>query len=384
MAVVRCRRPFDFDDTAYRRYDDQFRNCVFLPPSLFEELGIEPFEYVRVREHGGGDDRVVMQTALFEPESVDAPGDHPLAALRTNLTEKIREGLDRNTLLEVTAIQHPYREMQVGRGYDDNRGAGICYVADDAKRAVGVDEDEPVELYDPVDGGRSILETAPLPGDAPNESVVRVDGHIQETLAIEFGDSIRMRSPVAGGTVEPSVGERVFGAFVGYRDVHLRVELGLDRDEYRNVVRMQEDTMRFLGIEPGDRVVIRWGGEQLAAQCLLPPEDTSVPDAAILLASTDRDPIDVSLYDTVVVRRDMGHILKQRIAVSLLGILGVVFGVFQAATVATLDELLVARFGPFGAVLALGAVSGLLSVLVVWLLLFPERQRCAQPSTAVR
>lgn len=384
MPVIRCRRPFDFDDTAYQEYDDQFRNCVFLPPDLFEELGIEPYDYVRVSEHGDDGPGVVMQTALFEPTTTDADGEYPLAALRTNLTEEIREDLARNTLLDVTATQRPYREMRVGRGYDDNRGAGICYVSPRAKRAIEVDDDGPVELYDPVDGGRSILDTAPLPEDTSNESVVRVDGHIQETLGVEFGDSVRMRAPVDHDAVTPTLRERAFGSLVGSRDVHLRVELGLDRDEYRNVVRMQGDTMQFLGIEPGDRVVVQWDGKRLSAQCLLPPDEKSVPDAAILLASTDRDPIDTSLYDTVVVRRDMSHILKQRVAVSLLGILGVAFGVFQAANAATVDELLVAQVGPFGTILTLCAVSAVLSVVVVWLLLFPERQKCSKPSTAVR
>ena len=384
MPVVKCRRPFDFDDDAYEEYDDQFRNSAFLPSHLFDDLGVEPYEYVRVSEHGHEGEGVVIQAVPFDPVTSEREEGYPLAALRTNLTEKIRDGLSRNTLLDVTATDCPYREMQVGRGYDDNRGAGICYVTPSAKRAVGADEDDPIELYNPVDGGRSILETSPLSADDANESVVRVDGHIQETLGVEFGNTVRMRAPADSDTVDPSLKERLLRPLVDYREGHLRGELGLDRDEYRNVVRMNQDTMQFLGIDPGDRVVMRWDGTQLSTQCLLPPDGTSVPDSAILVASTDRDPIDVSLYDTVVVRRDMGDKLKQEVAVSMLGILGVIFGVFQAADAATLDDMLVASIGPLGALLALCGVAAFLSVFVTWLMLFPQRQKSSEPSTEVR
>lgn len=385
--VVECRRPFDFPDVAYAEHDDQFRNAALLPRSVLDDLDVAPHEYVRLRLHDAVDDTgtgVVLPAVPFEPAGEHVPGDHPPVALRTNLTEKLRDGLEPGTLLAVTAVERPQRELQVGRGYDDNRGAGICYLAPSVRDAVGVSPDEPVELCNPVDGGRSVLHTATLSEEDVNEGMVRFDGHIQEALDVGFGERVSVRSPSSHEPVEPSIRERLLGWLIDYREVHLRVELGLDRDEYRNVVRMQEDTMQFLGIDPGDRIVMTWNGKRLSTQCLLPPEGVSVPDASLLVASTDRDPVDVSLYDTVTVRRDMGHILKQQVAVSTLGILGVVFGVFQAANAATLDDMLVAEFGPFGTIVVLAAVAALASVLVIWLLLFPERQKCSRPSTEVR
>ena len=384
-AVVRCRRPFDFGDDAYRHYDDQFRNAVLFPPALFEEIGAEPYGYVRVTpiERNGG---AILYAAPFDPvEDVSDPDGLRPVAIRTNLSEQVRPGIESGDRLRVEAVDQPESgSITVARGYDDNRGAGICYLQPSLKRELGVAPDGPVELYDPASGGRAILDAADLPEDLHNRDVVRIDGHIQQALQVEFGNAVRARKPVEYNSGTRSPLTRVLEWLIDYREVHLRVELGLDRDEYRNVVRMQQDTMEFLGIEPGDRIVMRWNGERVTTQCLLPPDGVSVPEASLLIASTDRDAVDVSLYDTVVVRRDMGHVFRKRISLSTLGILGVVFGTFQVAGVAGFDDVLRADIGPYGTMAVLLGTAVVVSVFVMWLLLLPERQRCSRPSTEVR
>jgi len=372
--VVVCRRPYDFPESAYATHDDQFRNALCLPRAVLADLGLADHDYAAIGPADGdpGEDGLLVPVVGFVADYTTEAAE-PEAALRSNLVQQL-PGVSAGNRLAVRAVDVPTVDgLTVHRTYDDEVDHRACHLSEAVRETVGVVVGEQVELVNADTGGRALVRALPLEtGDA---DLARIDVRTREALDVGVGDTVRVRAPIAVERTAPGATERALDELVGSREAAFRVELGLDRDEYRNVARLNPDMLRFLGIEPGDLAVLDWKGQRSVTQCLLPPDDEDVPPVAIWLPSTERDRIDASVHDVVTVRRETGHVFRKQVALSILGILGVVFGVFQIANVIGLVAPLRAALGTAGTLVALLSVSALASVLVVWLLLFPERQK---------
>ena len=382
--VVRCERPSGFPDDAFRDEYDWFRNAIVLPPYVFRELGVDPFCYLEAIPNEEPYDwgaAVVVFAVAFE-ETMDRDRTARLgheAVIRTNLMNEISPLLEVDNEIRLRPVaDRPTDELRAMRSYADQFSGEVCYVHPDVRSDIGVDVGATVEAHHTVTGGRHHLELRELRSDRESTDVVRIDGHSRRVLDVELGETVRLRKPKDVEPTRRGFETRLLDGLVGRRAVSLRVLPGLDRDEYRNIARINADTMRFLGIESGDIVTIEWKGRTATIRCMDPPEGTSVPPLSILLPSTERDRIDVSIYDACTVYRDVGYVFRKHLSLSTLGVLVVLLGAVQVVDVGAAIE----GVSSAGELVALTVVAVLtvaaVALATVWLMLYPERQRCAQ------
>ncbi|WP_336021792.1 hypothetical protein [Halobellus salinisoli] len=374
--TVRCRRPYDLDVGLFTDTADQFRNALFLPPAAFDELGLSNYGYVRLRdpERTGSGIRVVAVELEPSPSLIEA--DHYVGALRTNLYNAVSSvgRIDDGELVVDVCVDASVTQFSgtARRTYDDEIDYRVCHISDRRMDQLGIVPGSVVELFNPVTGGR-IDVTVEAPHGDPD--LVRVDVRSRQAIDIEPGDGVGVRNTGVAADADRSLSRRIQKFFVDSREMPFNVRLGPDQDEYRNVVRMTEDMMAFLGIDPGDNVVLAWRGKRTKAQCLTTDLDGDCPPNTIKMPATERDRIDISVHDAVRVERDMGYVFQEQIARSVFGIIGVVVGALQVIVVTDVSGI-VERYGLFpttgGFILAVAGVS----VLVTYLLLTPERQKC--------
>jgi bifunctional DNA-binding transcriptional regulator/antitoxin component of YhaV-PrlF toxin-antitoxin module len=139
----------------------------------------------------------------------------------------------------------------------------------------------------------------------------------------------------------------------------------LQQDEERDIVRIGSSTRQYLGIDIQDKVKISWKEKQVVAQCLPPTADNdssnqSLSPAEISIPSTLRDKIGVNPNDTIEVRRDSKYMFKEQIGLSILGILGVVFGTFQVLNSTEWIPVFVSLLGRIQATLLIFGIAGIL------------------------
>lgn len=368
---VRCKRPYDIETERFVHPLDQFRNALYLPPEAFAALGIDEYEYVRV---AGTGERIVTAPLESAPELVDE--DAYVGALRTTLLQDIADRgdgrVDSPTFVVTPDSTIEQFTARAGRTYDDEIDYRVCHIPRERMAALDLTPGTEVEVFNPTTGGR-IDVTVGTPHD--DEDLIRIDVRSRQALDLTPGDEIGFRTielDVDDGT---QLGERVLHQMVDSREMPFNVRLGPDQDEYRSIVRMTEDMMDFIGVEPGDNVVLEWRDETTRAQCLPTELDEDDPPNTIKVPSTQRDEITVSVHDAVTVERDMGYVFRKQMAVSMLGIFGVVFGALQTLSVLDLQQVL-RRVGTVAVASGVVLSITLLSILVVWILLMPERQKC--------
>jgi aspartate 1-decarboxylase len=276
-------------------------------------------------------------------------------------------------------------DLKVLRPYSDQRD-NVCYLDSRVLDSIGVQPGEEVEIYNADTGGRILLTAAALAEKDADREKIRIDLHSTKVLDVDFGDIVRVRRPIDTGRPGLLAESRVYGEthlaairtsifepMVGTRRTYLRIGAGLDQDEYRGIVRLNESTMRYLGVEAKDRVNISWKGGGQTFQCLPIPEERESDGFEILLPSSARDQLEVSPFDGVPLWRSTIYEFQKQVSLSLLGILGVVVGTFQVAETTTISQRLLNSTGWLGTLLVLIFVSALISIPVVWFLLLPIR-----------
>ncbi|WP_162524304.1 hypothetical protein [Halobellus captivus] len=374
--TVRCRRPYDLDAELFTDTADQFRNALFLPPPAFDELDLSNYEYVRLRdpERTARGIRVVAVRVESCPALIEP--DHYVGALRTNLYNKVSSiartedgGLVVDVCVDETVTQF---SGTAGRTYDDEIDYRVCHLSECRMEQLGIATGSTVELFNPATGGR-IDVVVGAPHDDP--ALVRVDVRSRQAIDIEPGDGVGVRNTGITADANQSLSRWIQKFFIDSREMPFNVRLGPDQDEYRNVVRMTEDMMAFLGIDPGDNVVLKWRGKRTKAQCLTTELDDDSPPNTIKMPATERDRIDISVHDAVSVERDMVYVFQEQIARSVFGIIGVVVGALQVIVVTDVSGIVEQHGLAFTAAGFVLAVAGV-SVLVTYLLLTPERQKC--------
>ncbi|CQH63749.1 uncharacterized protein HHUB_4176 (plasmid) [Halobacterium hubeiense] len=352
-------------------------NAIVLPPSMFKEMNVDPYCYIRARYENGESGKILYAI----PFSSDYKGDSKVVAISTNLMKGINPDLEVKDKIKIEPIDTPCSDsLTVYRPYSDPY-QGVCYLDPDVLSKMNIEKGNEVEVYNTQTGGRVKLIADTLFESDQNPEKVRIDLHSRDILDIDFGETVRVRPVVDAddenkSTLIPGVfgkfHDKLLEFFVGSRQVLLRVKQGNDQDEYRGIIRVNESTMGYLGVEENDRLTIEWKGKKESVQCL-PTSDDDTEPLTVQVPSTIRDNIEVSNFDGVNVRRDRWYIFQKQISVSLLGILGVVFGTFQIATVTSISGILLEKVGIIGNLLLLLGVSAVLSIPVIWSLLLPVR-----------
>ena len=402
---VWSRRRFDPDDFDPGR--DKFKDVIVLPGHVVDDLLPDDAATGYVRASAPDSSLSVTLYALrfsdaYEPD-VDADPAVPDAYLRRNVRERIERLPDADgSTLELEPVDRrdsgPLTVVRFSTRTESTRD-DECRVHPTVLERVGVADGDAVELYNPETGGRLRSRVRAEPDIGKTElslstrsrKLLRAEIESRATDAVSR--TLHLRRPVATGPEPDGVDggvptgfragvgrltDRMFDAAVGYHEIRLRVMLGLNADEGRATARVNRETMRVLGIDDGDRIDLVADGETRSVRCYeitpdshlietdedLDPED--VQERVILLPATEREATGVLCDDVVRVRRNTKHVAIRSIVPSMFGFLGVFVGGLQAINLAVSP----AWYRPSIAIVALAALAS------VWIVLWPERQRC--------
>ncbi|MFD1597805.1 AbrB/MazE/SpoVT family DNA-binding domain-containing protein [Halobellus rarus] len=403
-----------FHDTSWDNDLDKLSNWVILPEELLDRLGIEEYDYVDIRAADVTDEKytrslLAASFASYHPSEYHRTDDgrHKIC-IRTNLQNEIgcsvEEGNSRVVISPsavssrtMTVRRETSHTQQQKRGYIDH---DVCHIHRDFFESDEVDIDiEPGEYIEAINrtNGRRIqlrakkyvqrqfdkddirlhndiaalLDVSPVDVDATRSTV-----KIRPTSALESNPERTLRRRFT-----EELGER----FVDYNAMHVRVLPGYEQDERRNIVRLDRTVIEQLGIDPGDRVVLTWRDESVTAKCLPPLDrderivtpadgddhllrivDRNDTHPEVFIPSTERDKVDMSVNDSVEVRRDMKYTFGKNVVVSIFSILAVLVGIQQLATMQFPNATLVELLG-----FSIPSV-----VVVLYAVLWTERQKC--------
>lgn len=385
--TVECRRPisgFDSDNnTIYSLESHAFCNSIVIPHSYFGRLDAEPYSYLRVSpvsidDHCGG---AVLYGIPFDRKT--GP-DSALAALSTNLMEKIHPDLGTGDRVRLQSIDFPSDdELVVQRPYSGEQPSG-CYVSEETLEKIDCNINDDVEIINTRTGGRAVNEVRLLKPNDDSDQSVRLSLSIIQSIDIKLGEKIKIQEKVdkrekhLSERLKKTTNRVIYKPLVGSRTINLKVCRGLQQDEERDIVRIGSSTRQYLGIDIQDKVKISWKEKQVVAQCLPSTADNdssnqSLSPAEISIPSTLRDKIGVNPNDTIEVRRDSKYMFKEKIGLSILGILGVVFGTFQVLNSTEWIPVFVSLLGRIQATLLIFGIAGILSFPTLFLLFLPIR-----------
>jgi hypothetical protein len=411
---VICKTISDFRDYCFKD-GDKFRYAIIVPETVLAQLeDTSEYEYVELSSPESESSGTLAQIITFSE-------DHDLdefstddgvyySCVRTKLQREIGlepedEG-DENIPIEIrecdTEVIESLDVHRVSAWEQETRDItteGVAgYMTEDKISDVeGLNSGDLCELINPGTGARIQVPIEPNEHKQRKDDTIRLNGITRKLLRVDSKDEgedntlrLRVLSDVdrtAGRLDRLSrwVGRR----FVDYSYSHFRVLPGYDRDEGRNVIRMNEDAMTGIGIEENDRIVMSWQRDtkkKRNVRCQSGWEgDTELEPAAsaessygedeslsVRVPSTERDSLNISVGDSIRVRRDMRYQAGKQVALSAFGILGVIVGTNQLINM-IFDEISVEYIGT-----SLLSIL-LLSVVTVWLIMSPIRQKCRVP-----
>lgn len=418
---VVCKTISDFRDASYDEREDRFRYAVIVPRELLARLeDTEEYGYVRLTTagdeadggsagHSADDGGALAQVVTFSDEHdasrYAADDGTPWACIRTSLQREIGvetepgednvveiSECDLRKLDSLTVHRNSAWESQ---SQDITTEGAACYIhAADMRSMAALTPGDVCELMNPATGARIRLPVETYQHRNRERGTIRLDGTTRKLLGVESHDegennAVQLRILRDGdrGTASRlrALAEWVGRRFVDYSYMHLRVLPGYDRDEGRNIVRMNRDVMERLGIDESDRILIDWEDERRNARCQSGWEADDALHAvgddggagemeslSVRIPSTERDDLNISVGDSVRVRRDMGYQAGKQVSLSVFGILGVIVGAGQLINM-VFDEV-----GPaYVAVTALSVIA--LSIPTIWFILRPVRQQCQIP-----
>ena len=392
---------------------DKFRYAVIVPQSTLSNLDdTEEYEYVEISSPDSDAEATLAQIIAFsdahDPEEFSTDDGLPWACIRTKLQREIGLDPERDeqmtveiracdtTTLDSLSVHRVSAWEQEARDITTEGLAG--YIS--AEDMVGTDElagGDVCELINPKTGSRIQLPVETYDHKNRESGTIRINGITRKLLRVDSKDEgedneLRLRIFTEVDEEEGPLDRvsRWFGRrFVDYSYSYFRVLPGYDRDEGRNVVRMNEDAMKGLGIEENDRVILSWLREekrQRNVRCqsgwdedkVLEPEEApessygETESLSVRIPSTERDELNISVGDSIQIRRDMRYQAGKQVSLSAFGILGVVVGTGQLINM-IFDQISLAY------VVSSVTIVLVLSVLTVWLVMNPIRQKCRIP-----
>lgn len=390
--TVRVYSRHRFSERDFTQSLDQFKDVIILSQETFRSLFDDdrPTGYVTVSTRDG-DERLTVYALTFS--DAHEPDGEPDAYLRDNVKQRLSTDSE-DPLVRVSPVSMPDSgPLEVVRlsTRSESTEPDVCRIHPETLASLGLADGERIELYNP-DTGYRFQPTATAEPSLDRDQI-SVSTRARKMLKAEFheraGDgeteSLRARRPVACHDPDRPRFRRlrrasrsVLDRVVNYHETQLRVVIGLNADEGRGTGRVNADTMDVLAVEDGDRVRLSAKEtetsvrvRQIAPDSHLIETDedidaADVRDRTILLPSTVREEIDAVCGDTVSIRRDTRHIAIRQITPSMFAFLGVFIGGVQ-----TVNLVVPASLRLYGLALTL-----FFAVVAIWLLLWPERERC--------
>jgi hypothetical protein len=389
-----------FEDSSFETppdHQDRFKDAVILPASVFDDLfGADHSGtgYVNARAASSPDDWSRLYALSFtdahdaERHRVDG---RDAAHIRMHIQQRLgcdlTDPAPRVVLEPIEARESPPLGVVRRSTREESTREGTCFVAPSITAADGFEPGDTVEVFNPVTGGRILLtlEVSPTldPGSIALSTAVRdlLRVELERDSTSDQLSQVRIREPIGNRPSRPlwdRAKTAMLRPLVGTHTIRLRVFMGLNIDEDRNAARVDAETLSTLGIDDGDRVVVRSREGETRVHCHSLSSDSYLLDKDsdlraehittdnLLLPSTEREQCGALVDDVVEVRRDMWYLTGKRITLSLFGIIGVVISGTQ--TIGLLFPDLPST--------TVGSVLLVLSALSVWLILWPDRQRC--------
>lgn len=408
-STVICKTISNFDDSCFEK-GDKFRFAIIVSQHVLADLGdTEEYDYVRVTPHGSDESGTLAQIVGFSDDySMEEYSTDGIswACVRTSLQKEIGLGpdIDRDTRIviqecEIDALDSLtiHRESAWETQDRNITTDGITgYInSEDMNDLESLDDGDVAELVNPRTGSRIRVPIQTYRHKNYQSGTIRLDGTTRELLNVESKDegddnSVRLRV-IPDEYDETEQYLRRFSKWIGrkfvdYSYTHLRVLPGYDRDEGRNVVRINQDAMERLGIEDNDRVIIGWGDRFRNVTCQtgwdedekLEPKSTydsygEEESLSIRIPSTERDNLNISVGDSVSVRRDMRYQAGKQVSLSVFGILGVLIGT---------NQLINMFYSSINVQYIIVSILSIIlpSLVAIWLILMPVRQKCRAPS----
>ncbi|MDR5657231.1 hypothetical protein RH831_08560 [Halodesulfurarchaeum sp. HSR-GB] len=401
----------DFKDSSFEK-GDKFRYAVIVPESVLSKFNnTNEYEYVKVTpqgsETGGTLAQIITFSSEHDAEEFSTDGLY-WSCIRTKLQKEIGLTVENTDEPAVTIQEVETNTIDNLRVHRDSawenesrdittEGLAGYISSNDMENMKELEEGDICELVNPENGARLQLPVETYYHKNRNEGTIRLNGSARKLLQVKSkdegdNDSVRLRiptetTPIAG--FSHKIYNRIGRWFVDYSYAYFRVLSGYDRDEGRNLVRLNEDGMKRLGIEENDRVILSWRGDDLKRRnvrcqsaweedgALEPSESTEDSfgedqSLSIRIPSTERDKLNISVGDVIKVRRDMQYQAGKQVALSAFGILGVIIGTNQLINM-IFDTVSLAYVGT-----SLLSIM-LLSVVTVRLIMSPIRQKCRVP-----
>lgn len=395
--LVRACPRYHFDDTDFDPSHDKFKDVIIFSQSVFDRL-FDSGEtgYVTIR-NPETDQSVVAYALTFDSSYQTADGDEvPNAYLRSSLRRAV--GLDSDEFAPEVVVtpldQHDSGPLDVVRFSTklESTRTDECRAHPNVLSRVGVTDGDEVEVYNPRTGGRmTLVIRAEQRGMSDGE--ISLSTQCRKLLQCEFPERageeettvLHVRRPVEMKQAEkivPGFAEQIYrralDRAVGYNTIFLRVKLGLNIDEGRGTVRVNQETAKMLAIDDGDRVIVESTYGRTEVQCRTIDSESylierdedftadDIQDRTILLPSTVREQCGVVPDDIVRVRRESAFVAARSIVPSMLGFLGILVSSLQTIELFVAPRLYVPAIG----------TSVLLGLVAVWLVLWPERKRC--------
>lgn len=393
VRVRACARN-QFDEADFRNSLDQFKDVLVLPASTLASLfGPDRTTGYVTMSTPGGDEAVRAYALSFAPAHEHSSDGLPRAYLRDTLREQLKTDAFEPELdikpLDIPDVG-PLDVVRLSTATESTE-PNACRLHPETLSQLNCADGDTVELYNPEHGYRFSATVRSEPALAPDQ--ISLSTRARKLLQVEYPERaaaaettvLRARESVAcqeptWSLLDPlrAAGRWLLDVAVNYNETQLRIVIGLNADEGRGTGRVNEDTMDILAIDDGDRARIR--SKETETSVLLRPiapdshlidtdEDitaSNVRDRTILLPSTVRQELDAICGDTVSVRRDTRHIAIHQLTVSVFAFLGALIGGLQ-----TVDLFVPAQYQLHGFGLTLIFCLG-----AVWLLLWPERERC--------
>ncbi|MFP8953833.1 hypothetical protein ACLI4Z_12830 [Natrialbaceae archaeon A-arb3/5] len=407
--TVVCKTISNFKDECYNP-GDKFRYAVIVPSEVLAALETtREYEYVRLTPHGQDGVGTLAQIISFSDdhraETYSTDQIH-WACIRTSLQRQIGvtptieaetkvdiHECELTTLDSLAVHRHSAWEIQTRNITTDG---AACYIH--SKDMAELDElraGDICELINTETSSRIRLPVEVYQHKNYQPGTIRLNGTTRKLLAVDSNDegdnnTVQLRilneEHQNGRSTREKVSNWIGRRFVDYSYMHLRVLPGYDRDEGRNIVRMNRDVIERLGIEENDRAYINWKDNRRNVRCQSgwngdssleadPSSESSYGEEeslSVRMPSTERDNLNISVGDSIRIRRDMGYQAGKQVSLSLFGILGVLIGTSQLLNMIFADFDL--RY-----VLATVASATVLSIPIIWFILKPVRQKCRSP-----
>lgn len=308
--------------------EDVHRDMVCLPHEAFRLLNIAEYDYVCIKGKEG--------SCILRAKKLPAKSQR-IVRLRAGNRHEI--GIDVGHTVKVERIgEAPCVDVKAHFGRKEDVGKGMCRLHPKIVKKLGIAKGDLIELFNLDTGGRILLYAEEH--DLTYEDAILIDRKIrrllnvnEKTVGTEQAQRLRMRKNIFRVKKE-SILDRLLKLIVGYKWLMLRVVMGMDVDEGKNIVRLRKDNIKVLGLEENDVVDIYWRKKKVECRVLEIPSLKSVgaPNLSasdygfgILICASERRKLDVDLFDMVRVRRLPQYVFRKhfdRVIVTSITALG--------------------------------------------------------------